>query len=142
MERVPEGVARFHPRPEHEDNFYRVTRFKDQRDSYSAESGGKALAVVQIGTNSGHGVRGSGGRRSLRHGLPRFAEIVAGVPPRCVCSNVDTPTGTRDLQFGRAGLQTSWRSGLYSSWRAVCSEGHRLGSFMAERSVKIPARVS
>jgi hypothetical protein len=32
MERVPEGVARFHPRPEHEDNFYRVTRFKDQND--------------------------------------------------------------------------------------------------------------
>ena len=30
----------------------------------------------------------------MRHGLPRFAEIVAGVPPRCVCSNVDTPTET------------------------------------------------
>jgi hypothetical protein len=49
-------------------------------------------------------VRGSGGLRSLRHGLPRFAEIVADVPPRCVSSNVDTPTGTRDLQFCRAGL--------------------------------------
>jgi hypothetical protein len=44
----------------------------------------------------GHGVRGSGGLISLRHGLPRFAEIVADVPPRRVCSNVDTPTGTRD----------------------------------------------